>query len=418
MTSSDPFLRKGPPVAEIAEAAILTIAFENPEQYLPKLRSAGVSAETFFKHRRLYTEICRFYEENEALELVAFKQDLESRGMFGAVGGEEIIPLLAPSALTAYGWEKWVEQIREAHAQRIAYQLHQKPAEYENSEQAAAALKDALSAIEKAKSGPTRVSTGKAAVESFIEEFTKNRQAGTIPGFSTGIVQLDSISGGIRRGEFWVIAGKTSRGKSVLMLQISAEVLRAGGKVAIFSLEMSKEEIVGRLVSFLAGIDYGLITQPRELKKERDLEKLKWALQLIADSSLWIDDSAGQTGDHITAEAAALAEARGPLDLVTVDYLQLIDGDRKRGENREQEVARASRGLKQLAKRLKCPVLSGSQLNKEGEVRESQAIAQDANAILLIVEDGVKVGKMRNGPRGAVLPLILDGQHQRFVQRS
>lgn len=415
MNSSDQDLRQGPPVAEYAEEAILTITFENPARFMPKLKAAGITSDTFWKHRRLFTEICRFYEENGALELVAFKQDLESRSIFGAVGGEEILPLLAPSALTSYGWEKWVEQIQEAYAQRIAYQLHQRPAEYEDSEQAAAALKDALSAIEKAKSGPSRVATGKAAVESFIEEFTKNRQAGTIPGASTGIVQLDAISGGMRPGELWVVAGQTSRGKSVLMLQISAEILRSGGKVAIFSLEMSKEEIVGRLVSFLARIDYGLITQPRELKNQRDLDRLKWALQTIAESSLWIDDSAGQTSDHITAEAAALAEARGPFDLVTVDYLQLIDGDRKRGENREQEIARTSRSLKQLAKRLKCPVLSGSQLNDDGKVRESRAITHDANGLLVIVDDGVKVGKMRNGPRGAVLPLILDGQHQRFT---
>jgi replicative DNA helicase len=131
---------------------------------------------------------------------------------------------------------------------------------------------------------------------------------------------------------------------------------------------------------------------------------------------LWIDASAGQNVDTITAEATRIRDTHGSLALIVVDYLQLIRGPRSRDDLREQEVARTSGGLKQLAKALGCPVLSASQLNDDGRVRESRAITHDADSVLIIAEDGVKVLKMRNGQRNATLPLHLDGRLQRFTE--
>jgi len=105
----------------------------------------------------------------------------------------------------------------------------------------------------------------------------------------------------------------------------------------------------------------------------------------------------------------------GGLALVVVDYLQLIRGGRTKNETREEEIARVSGGLKQLAKELRCTVLSASQLNEAGQTRESRAIEQDADALLYITEDGIKIIKLRNGPRNDVLPLFLNGEMQRFT---
>ena len=109
-----------------------------------------------------------------------------------------------------------------------------------------------------------------------------------------------------------------------------------------------------------------------------------------------------------------MRDTQGGIDLVVVDYLQLVRGNRSSRESREEEVARVSGGLKQLAKALRCPVISASQLNDNNQVRESRAIEQDCDALLFIAEDGIKVGKMRNGRRDQVLPLALDGVHQQF----
>jgi replicative DNA helicase len=109
-----------------------------------------------------------------------------------------------------------------------------------------------------------------------------------------------------------------------------------------------------------------------------------------------------------------LRDTHGSLDLIVVDYIQLIRGNRGNRESREEEVARVSGGLKQLAKAMKCPVISASQLNDLNQVRESRAIEQDADALLFIADNGIKIGKLRNGQRDTLLPLLLNGQYQQF----
>lgn len=199
-----------------------------------------------------------------------------------------------------------------------------------------------------------------------------------------------------------------------MMLQIAAEFLSRGENVAHFTLEMTSPEIIARLVSLIGRVDYSSITQPRTASTA-DLSKIRAAAQIVAAHHLWIDASAGQTLDTIRAEAQRLRDTHGGIALIVVDYLQLVAGNRGRNETRELEIAGVSRGLKQLAKELACPVLSGSQLNDHGQTRESRAIEQDSDALLYITEDGVKVGKLRNGPRNAVLPLFLNGAMQRFT---
>lgn len=405
-----------PPHAEAAEIAILTLAFNSPEKYIPKLRSAGVEVETFWKWRPLAREIIRFYDENGTTETIAFHQDLITRGTWAEVGGENTFEIIRPSPLTGYGWTKWIEQIQECHALRLARQFHQKnPDEYQDSDEAMESLQSALESLKKAKTGPSRAWTAKEAADAFLDEFLANKDAGTIPGKSTGVPEIDQISGGMRPGEFWVVCGQTSRGKSVLMLQMAGEVITNGGKVAIFSLEMSKEEIIARLVSLIARIDFGKIMQPRTMTNTHDQKLLRSAVQRLATSVFFIDDSAGQTLDHICVECGHLSDANGDLDLIVVDYVQLMEGGNIKGETREQQVSRFSRGLKQLAKKQHCPVVTGSQLNDEGKTRESRAITQDANSLLFIVDEGVKIGKMRNGKRDQVIPIWLNGQYQKFT---
>jgi len=238
--------------------------------------------------------------------------------------------------------------------------------------------------------------------------------SGELPGASTGIAEIDAICGGMRPGEFWVVAGKPSRGKSVLMLQIASKFIADGKPTAIHSLEMMNHEVIGRLISVLTHTNYGSITQPRTAAKH-ELQKIQRGVEQISSSHLWIDSSSNQSIDSIAAEAERIRDLHGSLDLVVVDYLQLIRGSRSSRESREEEVARVSGGLKQLAKHLKCPVISASQLNDNNQVRESRAIEQDADALLFIADDGIKVGKLRNGQRDVVLPLRLNGQYQHFV---
>lgn len=275
-------------------------------------------------------------------------------------------------------------------------------------------LTEALEATRRAAEVPRRSIDAETAWTEFIAGMKHDHEAGELPGASTGICELDHITGGMKPGQLWVYAAQSTHGKSVLMLQTSAEFFADGKRVLVCSLEMTTREIIGRLASCLARVDLGQITQPRTITSHT-MDAVKRIGPIIAGAHLHIDPSARQTLDSIRAEAERLRDTHDRLDLVVVDYIQLIDGERGRNETREGEIARVSRGLKQLAKDLDCPVLTASQLSNEGRTRESRAIEHDADVLLYVGPKGITVGKNRHGRRGDVLPLFLDGPHQRFT---
>ena len=141
--------------------------------------------------------------------------------------------------------------------------------------------------------------------------------------------------------------------------------------------------------------------------------QIKRSSEALRQSNLLISDQPNMSIDYVCAQAEMEAEMGG-VDLLVVDYLQLLDGGRKTGDSQEQELATYSRRLKQLAKKLKCPVISPAQINDEGRLRGSRAIGHDADVVLKIQPDGVAVAKYRNAPKNDVLPLGLVGQFQRF----
>lgn len=407
------------PHAPMAEKAVLSAMMRRPD-WIARGKAEGINADSFYlpAHRELYLAMVDWRhtlpaDENGEIDIVGFISHLQAERDLLAMGGPAGVMDIHGYAVTLAGWPTWCEQLREMKARRLAILASHDLAGAADSAEAIQSAKTALEALQRAVAGQHRAITAKQASAEFIQRYESDHAAGDIPGKPTGIDCLDMVSGGMRPGELWIIGGKTSAGKSVLMLQIAAEVLRNGGSVAVFTLEMMAVEIIGRLVSYLGRVHYGHIMQPRTAAKG-DLGRIQAAVRQISESQLWIDASAGQSSDSILAEAERIRDGNGGLSLVVVDYLQLIRGGRQRGESREEEIARASGGLKQLAKHLGCPVVSASQLNEEGKTRESRAIAQDADSLLIIEDDGVRVAKLRNGARGDLLPLVLDGDGQRF----
>ena len=201
-----------------------------------------------------------------------------------------------------------------------------------------------------------------------------------------------------------------------MMLQIAQNALLNKKRVAIFTLEMSAEEVIGRMISCGNSINIGEITQPRHIAKG-SIERIKRAAQEISEMPLMICDSADLTMEAISGHCQRIQETQG-LDLIVIDYLQLISTSRQRGQSREQEVAGISRQCKQLAKRLKCPVLTATQLNEAGQARESRAIEHDADCVFFIVNENdrcdLQIWKARNSKRGDVIPVTLRGEYQRF----
>jgi replicative DNA helicase len=394
------------PSAIMAEQSVISICLKNLN-YLSRAKAEGIDAECFYDPRcktvwAVIGEYSQEYTDAQEIDVGILIQMLHDGGKLVKAGSQAYIAELWTYAPTEGSYSAWCNILREMKARRMAKVISSKLDQCEDSEEAIETTQAALESLRQTISGKQRSQTGKAAASDFLKKFQADYEAGDIPGMSTGIPELDLVSGGMRSGEFWVIGGKPSMGKSVLMLQIAEAFIARGDAAAVYSLEMMQAEILGRLVTVTGHVSYGSITQPRTASG-CDLKKIQSAVKKIAESPLWIDASAGQSIESISTEAEMIRDRHGDLKLVVVDYLQLIRGNRSRGESREEEVARVSGGLKQLAKRLSCPVLSASQLNEEGKTRESRAIEQDADVLLGIFEDGIKIGKLRNGERGYIL---------------
>lgn len=407
------------PCAPLAEKSVLSVIIKQPK-FLGRASAEGIDSETFHipAHRTIFEFLKTYIPtgpriDDGELELVSLVESLNATGKLQRVGGGAGVYDIAGFALSPAGWSGWTDILREQKARRIALSGARKIDEAVDSEEAMSEVKRTLADMQKAVAGKIRAISAKQAADDFIRRYMENHKAGEIPGVSTGIFEIDAITGGMKAGELWVIGGKSSAGKSVLMMQIASEFMGEGKPVAIFSLELMAHEITGRMVTLTARVPYTTITQPRTAKKH-ELEKIENAIGRIKETRLWIDGSAGQTLDTIATEAERIRDIEGSMSLIVVDYLQICGVDKVRNEMREREIARISGGLKQLAKHLACPVLTGSQLNENNQTRESRAIEQDADTMILIEQDGLKMAKVRNGKRNDLIPLCLDGDSQRF----
>jgi replicative DNA helicase len=261
------------------------------------------------------------------------------------------------------------------------------------------------------------------------------KQSREVTGVATAFTELDRMTSGLQKGELIIIAARPSMGKTALAINIAQNAaIKSGAKVAVFSLEMSKESLLRRMLATQAWVDQRKL-QTGFLGRE-DHDKLEKALGQLVDSQLFIDDTAGISLAEMRAKARRLKQNAGGLDLIVVDYLQLMSATvpssgRKNYENRTQEVSAISRGLKALAKELDVPVMALSQLSRASErrgedkrpllsdLRESGSIEQDADVVAFIHREAyykrdeemsetdkarseIIVAKQRNGPTGTV----------------
>jgi replicative DNA helicase len=257
-----------------------------------------------------------------------------------------------------------------------------------------------------------------------------------VTGVETGFVDLDNLTSGLQPGELIIIASRPSLGKTALALNIAAHAATKGNVVGVFSLEMSKEALLIRLLCSEARIDSHKLRTG--FSSREDWAKMTQALGRLAEAPLFVDDSAAPSIMQIRAKARRLKAEKG-LNLLIVDYLQLVAGQ-GRFENRTQEVSFISRSLKSIAKELRVPVLALSQLSRAPEqrpgqrpqlsdLRESGTIEQDADVVVFIfrerrtaeevetdrlgVETKLIIGKQRNGPTGEV-PVVFQRVYVRF----
>jgi replicative DNA helicase len=246
---------------------------------------------------------------------------------------------------------------------------------------------------------------------------------GSMTGLTTGFEDIDRMTAGLQKSDFILIAARPSMGKTAFALNLALNAaVRDSANVAIFSLEMAKEQLVQRIVSMESLVESNKL-RSGELEGD-DWDKITRASSRISEANIYIDDTPGITLFEVQSKCRRLSAQNG-LDLVVIDYLQLMEGEGK-SESRQQEISSLSRGLKGLAREMSCPVISLSQLSRAPEqrqdhrpilsdLRESGAIEQDADVVMFLYRDEyyhedsekrgiaeVKIAKHRNGPTGTV----------------
>src|SRR5690242_9195681 len=393
--------------------------------------------EDFFldQHRRVFTQMISLGEAQQAIDLITLTEELHRRGDLEAAGGAPYLASLADGMPKVSNVEHYARIVKEkALLRNLIHTTHNiQERAFEGEDGADAILDNAESSI--FQIAEDRIRAGLIPVKDIVRDNFERlekifREGKSITGIPTGYVELDKLTSGLQSSELLILAARPSQGKTALALNLAENIaIRGGQPVAVFSLEMSKESLLQRLVASVAQIDAHKF-RTGHLSRE-DWRRMTEALGTISSAPLWVDDSGSSSVLEIGAKARRLKRDKG-LSLLIVDYLQLINA-RGRFNSRQEEVASISRGLKGLAKELQIPVLVLSQLTRAPEreergpqlsdLRESGAIEQDADVVMFIYrphwakldaspeerdQAEIQVAKQRNGPTDKV----------RFVFRS
>ncbi|WP_443033417.1 replicative DNA helicase [Streptomyces sp. CS62] len=398
-------------------------------------------------HEMIQAAILYLYGKGEPVDPITVGAELTRRGDITKVGGASYLHTLVQAVPTAANAAYYAEIVHENAVLRRLVQAGTKITQLGYSK--VGELDEVRSSVEAEilDALATREQTaGYAYVREDVPSFWDDldaRMKGTdkIDGIPTGLADLDSLTNGFQPGQFIVIGARPAMGKSTLALDMArAAAVRYGHTVAFFSLEMGRSEIMQRLYSAearvaLHHIRAGTVT-------EDDLNRLARRTPDIDAAPLIVDDSPNLSLTEIRSRARRMKQSKGGLDLLIVDYLQLMkSGGMGRPENRQQEVSDMSRNLKLLAKELEIPVIALSQLNRGpeqrtdkkpqiGELRESGSIEQDADMVILLHrEDAYEkesprsgeadliVAKHRNGPT-ATISVAFQGHYSRFVDMA
>ena len=409
------------PHAPDAEYAILIALIDYPERFGYQALEAGITPDYFYlpESRGLYGIIENRLKSKKPLDPSSIKEDIRKRKPAGVTLGK--FANILNCEFSPDGWDGYLEAIRQTAAKRLLIKSASIDDETDGYD-AVAAIRKASDLAQDILQGSSEIYDAKRASQAFIRELEELHAAGEMAGDATGIDWIDNHTGGMRPGELWVVGAKTSGGKSVLMTQMAAQMILDGKRVAIFSLELGVEEVMARIICNLTRIPMDHIRNPRMLDK-RSLLMIQQKIIDLQSQNFAVCDTSNLTMDQIAAHCIRLNDTKG-LDLIVIDYLQMISVPRVKGQSREQEVAGISRQCKQLAKRLKIPVLTATQLNDAGQSRESRAIEHDADNVLLITDQEnketngydtfIQFWKCRNGERGASVKVELHGKQQRF----
>lgn len=437
---SELFLDRMPPHNIEAEQAVLGAVFLEKEALITAMEI--VRPEDFYRtaHQRIFQCMIDLLERGEPIDLVTVTAELQNRKWLEEVGGVSYLTDLANAVPTAANVEYYARIVEEKALLRRLIRVATQIAStgYGETEDVGEILSQAernILEISQRRSRGQFVSIKDVLLETYekIEFLATHR--GEVTGVASGYPDLDRMTSGFQPSDLIIVAARPSVGKTAFALNIAQNVGIRGETVAIFSLEMSAQQLVTRMLCAEGNLEaHKLRTGYLE---EEDWERLTMAISTLSKAPIFIDDTPGITVTEIRSKLRRLKAERG-LSLVVIDYLQLIQGRSRYAENRQQEISEISRSLKGIARELHVPVIALSQLSRAVEqrqdkrpilsdIRESGSIEQDADIVAFLYRDDyydpetdrkniveVIIAKQRNGPTGKV-ELVFLKEYNKFV---
>jgi replicative DNA helicase len=426
---SDVTLEKGLPHNLEAERSVLgSIILDNA---LVNEAVEFVSAEDFYLngHRLIFEQMVQLFESSRAIDFVTLTNELRNIGQLDSIGGGAYISSLVDGVPRISNLEYYARIVREKATLR---NLIKKSSEiintcYDQQEDVETILESAEKSI--FELAGTRIRTGFQSATEIVTRSLKRIQKAAaqremITGIPMGFKELDELTSGLQDSDLVIVAARPSMGKTAFSLNIGTHAAMLGKTVGVFSLEMANEQLMLRMICSEARIDAHKLRTGYLGKDE--WRRITEVVGKLAEVKVFIDDTPGLSLLEMRAKARRLQVEHG-LDLLIVDYLQLMSGGKGRFESRQQEISTISRGLKGLAKELNIPLVALSQLSRAPEqrtgqhrpqlsdLRESGSIEQDADLVLFIYREEIYrqteenkgiaeiiIGKQRNGPIGSV----------------
>ncbi|PLT29524.1 replicative DNA helicase [Peribacillus deserti] len=430
-----------PPQNIEAEQAVLGAIFLEPSSLT--LASEVLIPEDFYRnaHQKIFNVMVKLNDEGKPVDLVTVTEELQASKQLEDVGGVSYLSELAGSVPTAANIEYYARIVEEkALLRRLIRTATNIATEgYSREDEVASLLGEAeksIMEVAQRKNSGAFQNIKDVLVRAYDNiELLHNRE-GDVTGIPTGFAELDRMTAGFQRNDLIIVAARPSVGKTAFALNIAQNVAtKTSENVAIFSLEMGAEQLVMRMICAEGNINAqnlrtGSLT-------DEDWRKLTMAMGSLSNSGIFIDDTPGVRIGDIRSKCRRLKQEHG-LGMILIDYLQLIQGNGRSGENRQQEVSEISRSLKALARELEVPVIALSQLSRGVEqrqdkrpmmsdIRESGSIEQDADIVAFLYRDDyydkesenkniieIIIAKQRNGPVGTV-SLAFVKEYNKFV---
>ncbi len=449
-TGSAQDVHRTPPHSVEAEQGVLGSMLISPRETIAECVEK-ISEEYFYvpAHRTIYEVLVDLWNTRQGIDLITFTQVLRDRNLLDSVGGPGFVTNLFTFVPTAANVQYYLEIVRDKYILRqiISAATESVRRAYEEQEDVESLLDEVEQKIfdvgeDRFKGQMLSMKDHAMQAIETIEKLYERK--GSITGISTGFVEFDRMTSGLHPSEMVVIAARPSMGKTALAMNI-AEYVAINEKLAVgvFSLEMSSQQLVQRLLCSRARVNLQRVRDG--FLGERDFPSLTAAASKLAEAKMFIDDSASLSILELRAKARRL-KAQQDVSLIIVDYLQLLRSTTRRAQdNRQLEISEISSGLKALAKDLKIPIIVVAQLNRQPEqrtggkprlsdLRESGSIEQDADLVGLLVrpemyeedeearmekagEAELIIAKQRNGPVGEI-PLTFLKEYTRFETRA